>query len=155
MIICNFFQFSPFITITLLPILILCLPLSLSDISAMLIAFATGLIVDWLAEGLIGLNTAALVPVAASRKLIIRMLFGEEMVVRMSTFSVKRNGLLKVSFAALFSLSIFLIFYIYLDGAGTRATWFNLVRFFGSLAINYPLALLVINILNNPKDRIR
>ncbi len=153
MIICNFFQFSPFITITLLPVLILCLPLSVSTISAMLIAFITGLAVDWLAEGIIGLNAAALIPVAASRKIIIQLLFGEDMIVRMSTFSIKRNGLLKVSFAALFALSIFLIFYITLDGAGTRPTWFNFVRFFSSLLINYPLALIIINTLNNPKER--
>ncbi len=153
MIICNFFQFSPFVTITLLPILILCLPLSVSAVTAMLLAFVTGLSVDWLAEGIIGLNAAALIPVAAARKIIIRVFFGEDMIVRMSTFSIKRNGLLKVSFAALFAISIFLIFYIILDGAGTRPTWFNFVRFFSSLIINYPLALIVINILNNPKER--
>lgn len=150
-IICNFFHFCPFVTISLLPALILCLPLSISTVSAMLIAFITGLSVDWLAEGLIGLNAASLIPVAALRKTIIKIYFGEDVIMRMPTFSIKRNGLLKVSVTALTSISIFLIFYISLDGAGTREFWFNLVRFLSSLIINYPLALIIINTLNKER----
>jgi quinol-cytochrome oxidoreductase complex cytochrome b subunit len=113
----------------------------------MLLAFATGLSVDWLSEGLIGINAAALVPVALMRKPLIRFFLGEDIITRSDSFSFRKNGVVKISFILLISTVIFLGIYIFLDGAGTRPTWFNLTRVGVSLACNYVLALIVTNIL--------
>ena len=67
MVLCNFADFSPYIMLTMLPAMIICVPLTVSTPLCMLLAFATGLSVDWLSEGLIGINATALVP-APSRK---------------------------------------------------------------------------------------
>jgi hypothetical protein len=48
--------------------------------------------------------------------------------------------------------SVFLVVYIFLDGAGTRPFWFCTARFFASLAANMILAMLVTDILT-PDDR--
>lgn len=147
MVLCNFAGFSPFITLTMLPAMIVCVPLTVSTPLCLLLAFATGLSVDWLSEGLIGINAASLVPVALMRKPLIRFFLGEDLITRSDSFSFRKNGIGKISFVLIVSLLIFLGIYVFLDGAGTRPTWFNLTRMGLSLLCNYVLALIVTNIL--------
>ncbi len=151
-IICNFSPLGPYILLTMLPAMILCIPLTVNTIWCMAIAFASGLAVDWLSEGLIGINAASLLPVALARKGIIRIFFGEDLITRNDSFSFKKFGALKVSAALLSSLAIFLAFYVLLDGAGTRPQWFNWTYFGASLISSWLLALLVTHILT-PDDR--
>lgn len=151
-ILCNFCQLGPYVMLTLLPAMILCIPLSVSTISCMLIAFASGLATDWLSEGLIGLNASAAVPVALMRKPVIRFFLGEDLITREDTFTFKKNGMGKISIALIMETVIFLAIYIILDGAGTRPAWFILTRLGVSLACNYLLALIVTNLLT-PDDR--
>ena len=147
MVLCNFAGFSPFITLTMLPAMIVCVPLTVSTPLCLLLAFATGLSVDWLSEGLIGINAASLVPVALMRKPLIRFFLGEDLITRSDSFSFRKNGIGKISFVLIVSLLISLGIYVFLDGAGTRPTWFNLTRIGLSLLCNYVLALIVTNIL--------
>lgn len=151
-IICNFSPLGPYITLTMLPAMIFCMPLSISTIGCMLIAFGSGLAVDWLSEGLIGINAASLVPVALARKGIVKIFFGEDLITRGDSFSFNKFGTAKVSAALMTAISIFLLFYVVLDGAGTRPMWFNLVYFGASLFCNWLLALLVTHLLT-PDDR--
>lgn len=151
-IICNFSPLGPYITLTMLPAMIFCMPLSISTIGCMLIAFGSGLAVDWLSEGLIGINAASLVPVALARKGIVKIFFGEDLITRGDSFSFNKFGTAKVSAALMTAISIFLLFYVLLDGAGTRPMWFNLVYFGASLFCNWLLALLVTHLLT-PDDR--
>ena len=146
-ILCNFTHLGPYITLTMLPVMILCIPTDISTITAMLIAFFSGLSVDWLSEGLLGLDTAALIPVALLRKPIIRLFLGEDIIIRNDSFSIRKNGLGKVSLALMSSIAIFLSVYIFLDGAGTRPFWFCLTRFIASLICNIPLGIIVIRVL--------
>lgn len=147
MILCNFAGFSPYVMLTMLPAMIICVPLTVSTPLCMLIAFVTGLSVDWLSEGLIGLNASSLIPVALMRKPLIRFFLGEDLIVRSDSFSIRKNGLGKISLVLGVSLMIFLGIYIFLDGAGTRPVWFNMARFWVSFACNMVLALIVTNIL--------
>ena len=146
-LLCNYFHVTPYITLSILPILILCLPLKISTVAAMIIAFVTGLSVDFLAEGLIGINALALVPVAYVRKSLIGFVFGEDLISRGEDFSIRKNGLGEVSMAILLVQSLFLIIYIAADGAGTRPFWFNAARFGASLAAGYLVALLLVDTL--------
>ena len=147
MVLCNFADLSPYITLTMLPAMIICVPLTVNTSLCMLLAFATGLSVDWLSEGLLGINAASLIPVALMRKPLIRFFLGEDIITRSDSFSFRKNGAVKISFILLISTAIFLGVYVFLDGAGTRPTWFNLTRAGVSLACNYILGLIVTNIL--------
>ena len=146
-LLCNYFHVTPYITLSILPIMILCLPLKISTVAAMIIAFVPGLSVDFLAEGLIGINALALVPVAYVRKSLIGFVFGEDLISRGEDFSIRKNGLGEVSMAILLVQSLFLIIYIAADGAGTRPFWFNAARFGASLAAGYLVALLLVDTL--------
>lgn len=144
LLICNYFQFTPFMSFTILPAMIICIPLSISTPIAMLIAFGTGLTVDWLAEGLIGINAASLIPVAFARKTIIRLVLGDDIISREEGFSYRKNGLEKIAMITLIAYVIFFVIYIHFDGAGTRPFWFNLVRFNLSLLFSMILGLIVV-----------
>lgn len=152
MVICNYFQMTPYIVLSILPAMILCMPLTVSTNLCMLIAFASGLAVDWLAEGLIGINAASLVPVALARKTIIRIFLGEDLIARRDSFTFRKNGAGKISTALVTALAIFFAIYTVLDGAGTRPTAFNLIRFAASLTASFVLSLIVTAVLT-PDDR--
>ena len=149
MVLCNFADFSPYILLTMLPAMIICVPLTVSTPLCMLLAFATGLSVDWLSEGLIGINATALVPVALMRKPLIRFFLGEDIITRSDSFSFRKNGIGKISFIILISTLLFLGIYIFLDGAGTRPFWFCASKFFASLGCCWVLGLCVINLLTS------
>ncbi len=151
-ILCNFSPLGPYIVLTMLPAMVLCIPLTVSTIWCMVIAFVSGLAVDWLSEGLIGLNAASLIPVALMRRGIVRLFFGKDLLIRNDSFSFNKFGTAKVSAALMAASAIFFAVYVVLDGAGTRPTWFNLAYFGASLVCSWTLALLVTHILT-PDDR--
>lgn len=151
-LICNYFQFTPYVMLTILPAMVLCIPLSISTIGCMMIAFASALATDWLAEGIIGLNAAALLPTAALRKPIIRLFFGEDLITRKDSFSFRKYGIGKVTAAVMTATLIFLAVYIMLDGAGTKPLWFNITRGAASLIGSYLISVIVVNTLA-PDDR--
>lgn len=140
-------NFTPYVMVTLLPVMVLCMPIRMHAILAMVIAFASGLSVDLLSEGLLGLNALALVPVAFARNAIIRLIFGRELFAREEDFSIHRNGFGKVLVALVLSVALFLAIYIWADGAGTRPLLFNAIRFGASLVASTLLSLLVVNLL--------
>lgn len=152
MIICNYFQFSPYFVISILPAMVLCIPLTISTNLCMLIAFASGITVDWLAEGLIGINAAALIPVAYARKTLIRIFLGEDLISRKESFSFRKNGVGKILTAALVAYTIFFVVYVVLDGAGLRTIWLNLLRIVLSIACSIIPGLIVIGRLTK-EDR--
>ncbi|MCR5003535.1 MAG: hypothetical protein K5984_04115 [Bacteroidales bacterium] len=152
LLICNYFHFTPYLVLTMLPTMVLCIPSKHDTSVALVVAFVSGLLVDFLAEGVIGLNVTALVPVAFCRKWIIEKVFGEDLFSRGDDFSIKRYGLGKVAMAIILATSLYLIIYIAADGAGIRPFWFNTLRFFGSLVISFVLSICVADLLN-PDDR--
>ena len=151
-LICNYFQFSPYAMLSILPVMTLCMPLNISTVRCMLTAFVSALAADWLSEGIIGLNAASILPVALLRKPVIRIFFGEDLITRQDSFSISKYGFAKVSAAIMTVTLIFLTIYIILDGAGTKDVWFNLTRGAVSLAASYLVSLIVINTLA-PDDR--
>lgn len=153
MVMCNYTNLGPYILLTMLPAAILCLPTNIGAIGCMLIAFASGMAVDWLSEGLLGLNAASLTAVAAVRKELIRIFLGEDIISRNDSFSIRKNGLGKVSLTLISATTVFLAVYILIDGAGTRPLWFSLVRFGASLACCWPLGLIVIRILTTDERK--
>lgn len=151
--ICNFFRISPYVVLSILPVMILLIPVRRDTIFALLTAFLTGLAVDLLADGLPGLNVLALVPVAFARKGIIRLVFGEEIFARKENVSIRRQGIWKMAVAIFIVQALFLAIYVIADGAGTRPIWFSLARFGASLVAGCLLSLFVANILTRETAR--
>ena len=146
---CNFAHLGPYIMLSILPAMIMCIPLSVGTAGCMFIAFLSGLSVDWLSEGLIGINAASLVPVALARKTLIRVILGEDMINRKDSFSIRKNGMGKILTLMIAAGIIFFAIYVILDGAGTRPFWFSMSRFGASLAVGTVLSILVTDILSS------
>ena len=138
----NFANFTPYLTLTILPAMVLCISIRVGDVPAMLIAFATGFAVDWLSEGVLGLNALALVPVAYLRKPVLQAIFGRELFARKEDFTIERHGHPQAILVIGIVLSLFLILYIWADGAGNRPLWFSAARFGASLAGSLVLCIL-------------
>ena len=144
----NFFHVTPYIFLTLLPVMVLCIPIRMGTIGAMLIAGLSGLVIDFLSEGVLGLNALALIPVAYARNGIIGLIFGPELFARKEDFSIGRCGFGKVAVALFLSLLIFLVIYIAADCAGTRPLWFMGAMLGFSLLASYMVSILLVNLLS-------
>lgn len=143
----NYLRISPYLMLSILPILVLCISIRIETVGTMFIAFATGLAVDLLSEGLLGINALALVPVAFFRNAIIRLIFGTELFARSEDFSVKRNGFGKLVLALTLGQILFLLVYIWVDSAGMRPFSFNAIRFAVSLAGGILVSMLTLGLL--------
>lgn len=147
MVICNYFKVSPYVYVTILPAMILALPLKIGTIGSMAVAFVTGLGVDFLAEGIIGLNALALVPVALVRLPLLQMVMGDEDSGKENPFGARSASFGRILLAVTIAYAIFTAVYVIADGAGVRPFWFNAARFGASLICDSLLALLVIHVL--------
>lgn len=143
----NYFNFSQFVMLTFLPTMIICLPSRRNTVFSMILAFVTGFIVDFISGGLIGLTSMALVAVAFSRTVIVRLVFGTELLARGDNVSIRRLGPGKIIVATFIATSLFLLIYIWGDGAGTTPLWFNAVKLgcslMASMVVSFFVAMIV------------
>lgn len=149
--ICNFFRLSQYVMLSILPAMIIMLPIRRNTITALFVAFGSAFAVDFFSEGLMGLNIAALLPVALLRFNIIRLVCGEEVFARKEDISIPRQGLWKMGLVVLMAQALFLIVYLWIDGAGTRPMWFTTIRFFASLFAGVLLSILAVDTLEPEK----
>ena len=149
---CNYLHLSQYVMVTILPAMILFSDVKLSRVSVLCLAFALAFAVDFLSDGVFGLNVLALVPVAFVRNGVIRLVFGEEHFARGEGISIVRQGIWKVTTAILMVQALFLLIYIWADGAGTRPVWFCALRFLASLLVGGVLSLPVAKILTAEKS---
>lgn len=144
LLISNLVGISPLVGISLLPVMILCLPGRIGTIPGMLVAFATGLAVDLLADGLPGLNALALVPVAALRRPIIGMVFGSGLFARGEDFSARHGSYGKVFMALLLSQLVFCTVYVWADSGFPAFRWDTLLGVVLSTAAGVVVSLFAI-----------
>lgn len=123
-----FFDLSGVVTLSLLPVLVLLLPVSFGRVALMLMAFATGFVVDFFSTGLLGLSSVALVPVALLRRETASLVFGRELFIRGDEISYKRFGVMKTALAALLSNLVFFAVFVPFDNAGIDGFWRCLLR---------------------------
>lgn len=153
MLLCNYFHFTPYLMLTILPVMVFCIPTKVSTFWTLIIAFFTGLAVDYFAEGIIGINAASLLPVAIIRQPLIKAIFGPEPFEQEENITVKKYGMAKVSLAIFIITLLFLLVYNIADCAGTRPFLFILAKVALSLFASYVLSLLVVNLLSHDDRR--
>ena len=147
--ICNFCNFTQFMMITILPMAILFLPVTQKPYVTMVIAFIAGFAVDFLADGMLGITSLSLVPVAFTRRFLVRLIFGSEVIVRQEDISMHKHGIADVLIIMLTANLIFLTFYIWTDSAGMRPTWFNILKDGISLVASTLVSMLLFPVLTS------
>ncbi len=147
MILSNYFHFTPYVMVTILPAMVLCIPTKTDTIAAMLIAFATALAVDFFAEGTLGINALSLVPIALLRRPVIGIFFGNEPFEQKENISIRKYGFARVSFVITLLTLLFLLIYILADCAGTRPFWFIAASTGLSTLASYLASICILNLL--------
>lgn len=137
----------PLTYICLLPAMILCMPTIRPTWWTMIMAFLVGFAVDALADGPLGLNAIALVPVAALQKSIIRFVVDEDLVERHYNFSFKSNGYISLGISLAIVYALFFIVYIFIDSAGERSFVFNFMKLLTSMLVSLIFGMVTIAVL--------
>lgn len=123
-----YLHISPYIFICILPMAILSLPPKYGNISAMLMAFAAGYVVDFMSSGILGLSSCALLPLALLRSPIYRLVVGDEAFSREDGVPLSRLSTRNTFLVYLCGAIVFSLIFVFVDAAGTRPLWFNLFR---------------------------
>lgn len=143
----NYFSLSRYVVISLLPAIILMLPLKMGSIVSMLLAFGIGFVVDFFSNGMLGMTSVALVPVALTRFAVYGMVFGDEMSSRTDVISISRLGVPKIALASLLMCGLYFLVYVWVDSAGTVPFGPAALRFLLSVVVCTPLSVLVSKLL--------
>jgi len=140
----NYLNLSQYIVLTVLPGLILCMPVSFKPMKTMLISFLIGVAVDFFSNGILGMTSFALVPVALGRQAVISLIFGAEAASTRDTVPLKRYGIVSFILAIFICTAAYFLFFIPLDSAGTRAIGFNLARYLLSVLSSTLVSILLV-----------
>ena len=132
----SYLNLGPWVTVSLFPLLIVLLPLSWSPHKVMLAAFALGLLLDVLSDGVIGLNAFAGVMAAAPRRFLYRFLVNNDRQDKTEFLSIRQAGYVKYIQILLALTAIFMAAFILLDCAGMRPVGFVLGRFLASTLVS-------------------
>jgi len=151
-VLAKYCQIGPFLYFCVLPAVILCMPTTRPTWYVMILAFIIGFMVDGLADGPLGLNAMALIPVAALQKPLIKWIIDEECVERGYSFSFHRHGYLAITGALAIEVLVFFILYVIFDSAGERSFSFNISKILLSSLSGIILGLIVCGVLN-PRQR--
>ncbi len=143
----NYFNFSQYVLIVFLPVMILCLPLEKGPVYTMLVAFVTGLAADFFVTGQLGLTSLALVPVGLFRRDVVRLVFGSELFARGEELSFRRQGWQKFVPCVLIVTAVFLFIYILVDSAGMYSFGFRALKFGISLLVSSAVSVAIAFVL--------
>ena len=139
----NYVNLGPWITISLIPFLILQLPVQRTPHVALLSAFGLGLLLDWLSAGVLGLNAFAAVMTAAPHCLLYRRLLNNDRYEETRILRLRDIGFSKYFHYLLILTAIYLAAYLLLDCVSVRPIGFILVKFVASTLASTALGLLL------------
>ena len=142
-LISNYFLFSQYVLISLLPLLILSLPSRYGTPAGLLIAFATGFVVDFIGGTTLGLTSVALLPLALLRLPILRVVSGEEILSERDDTPVSHQSTNGFVLTMIIGCILFFTVYVWVDAAGTRPGWFNMLRTLFSSVVSSVLCALL------------
>jgi len=137
----NFSFFERYVLVTFLPVMIMCIPVDKGTIFCMAVAF--------LGDGMLGLTSLSLVPVALARNGVISLVFGSELFARGENISLRKQGVGKMILGTLLMTAIFLAVYITADGAGTMPFLYNLAKGGVSLFVSTALSFFIAHFLTS------
>lgn len=129
MLLNNFLNINYLLSLSLLPLAILCLPRDFPGIAALIVAFAAGLLCDFASTGNLGLESCALMPLALLRSPLLSFFGTEEGLGSKEGCPLSGMSSGRVFLLLLAGCLIFYAVFVWVDAAGTRSFAFNLLRF--------------------------
>lgn len=128
----------PVLYIAIFPQLIILLPPALNKSLHMLVAFALGMTIDIFADGVTGLNAAALVAMAYARPMLLKLVFSRAGLENTENCPLlPRNvDVLKLFLLDALMLLVFFTVYVVLDSAGSLPFWYAILKIMLCVAVN-------------------
>ena len=146
-LISNYFLFSQYVLISLLPLLIVSLPSRYGTPAALALAFAAGFGVDFVGSGALGLTSCTLLPLALLRIPLLRLVSGEEIMTYRDDSPFAHQTTAAQALTLTLACLLFFGLYVWVDAAGTRPFWFNTVRTLLSTGVSTLLCALLGNFI--------
>ena len=146
-LISNYFLFSQYVLISLLPLLIMSLPSRYGTPVALALAFVVGFVVDFVGTGALGLTSCTLLPLALLRLPLLRLVSGEEILTDRDDSPIAHQTTAEQALTLVLACVLFFGLYVWVDSAGTRPLWFNALRTLFSTMVSALLCLLLGNFL--------
>lgn len=143
LVLSDYVHLGPWVYLCILPLLILFIPLSRSPHAVLLIAFALGLGLDILSDGVPGLNAFAAVLAAAPRKFFYRILVNADRQDKTEVPKIREAGLVKYLKYLGVITALYLAAYILVDCVSFRPAGFLLGKFLISWVASTALCLLL------------
>ncbi len=134
----------PVLYIAIFPQFIILLPPLLNRSLHMLIAFALGMMVDIFADGVPGLNAAALVAMAYCRPFILKLVLTRGVIESSDNLPLLPRSVEPQKLAALnaLMLTIFFTVYVLLDSAASFTFWYTLLKIAVCIVVNTVISLI-------------
>ncbi len=128
----------PVLYIAIFPQLVIMFPPALNRSVHMLVAFVLGMTIDIFADGVPGLNAAALVAMAYSRPMLLKLVFSRAGLENMENAPLlPRNAdVLKLLLLDALMLLVFFTVYVVLDSAGSLPFWYAAFKITLCVAVN-------------------
>ena len=146
-LISNYFLFSQYVLISLLPLLIVSLPSRYGTPAALALAFAAGFVVDFVGSGTLGLTSCTLLPLALLRFPLLRLVSGEEILTYRDDSPIAHQATAEQALTLTLACLLFFGLYVWVDSAGTRPFWFNSARTLLSTGVSTLLCVLLGNFI--------
>jgi rod shape-determining protein MreD len=143
LVISDFLHLGPWVTVCLLPFMILQIPLSRRPHVVMLSAFGLGLLLDFLSAGALGLNAFAAVMAAAPRRFLYRLLVNRDRQDKTEIPTLRSAGNAKYIKYLLALTAIYVIAFVLLDCVSFRPVGFIIVRILASTVVSTALGILL------------
>ncbi len=139
----NFFLFPQYVVLSILPALIMSLPPKHGTPFAIIVAFLTGALVDFIGTGTLGLTSMALMPVALMRMPILRLISEDDYVFYSNDSPAAHQSTSETILCCIFANIIYFAVFIPVESAGTRPFWFDALRFLISCIVSSLLGFLL------------
>ena len=139
----NYVNLGPMIYVCLIPLLIVYLPLDQKPYISLIIAFGLGLLIDILADGVLGLNAGAATLVALVYRPIFYPVFQKNNYSKKYIPPISESGIWHHVLYMTIILAIYFAFYIAFDGLAVSTLLSSLLRYFLNIAVNLALVLIV------------
>ena len=143
LVLSDYVHLGPWMYLCLVPFLIGSLPLQRSPHATLLAAFAIGLLLDILSDGVPGLNAFAAVMAAAPRKFFYRTLVNADRQDRTAVLLIRDVDTLKYLKYLAALTATYMAAYLLLDCISFRPLGFIVVKFLVSTAASLAIGLLL------------
>ncbi len=148
----NYVDLGIYVYIAIFPYIILLLPFKYKGVSILFSAFAFGLLIDLLGNGVLGLNAGALTTMALCRRPFLKLVINEQSFNKLDTPSLPLLGASKYAIFLFLSYALFNIAFVILEGMMSYPFINTLLKVLISTLVNVGVIFLMSLLTQNKRN---